>query len=548
MVVLLGLLIGGVLRFQPHDDAYITYRVADQSARGQGLVYNVGERVEASSCFLFTVLLSLGQRAWNANPVRLALLLNTLALLAALAAACRVADPPDRTGAPQIPWLLLAFGGLHPAMVIYLFSGMETVFFSALLFLGFAALVGHLERGWSAMLAGLAIGLAADVRLEAVPFGILAALQVLTLGEPRRCWRHAAALLLGLAIIFLPALAWRWSFYGYPFPNTYYAKVGGLHLRLLARGAIYSLLWLVLNWPAVLALALSWPSHPRTTTLGRRQLLSLSWLGAYLAYNVYVGGDYFTYHRFFVPTILIVAWTLHSHTDRLAAWLSRRRWNWEPWQVAVGFYLLCCAIVSFYPPHFYAYRQELKPIRDWVQLGRTLRIRLPQGCSVAVGPAGAFPYGLGARFVVHDSMGLTDAELAHRPNQSSRLGIAGHDREDWNRTFELSPDLVFVGFVPDDFDGLDRKAMQRAVALAKRVSPTNTTMLEALFNEGVRADYRPVELRDFGRRAVFLLRKEASMDLKRLFHSTTLLESKKRPARSRPPVISQSGIQLPSSR
>ena len=40
------------------DDAFITYRYADNLRAGNGLVFNPGERVEGTSTFLFTIMLS----------------------------------------------------------------------------------------------------------------------------------------------------------------------------------------------------------------------------------------------------------------------------------------------------------------------------------------------------------------------------------------------------------------------------------------------------------------------------------------------------------
>ncbi|MGQ9594071.1 MAG: hypothetical protein ACUVXH_06020, partial [Anaerolineae bacterium] len=60
-LLLLGLLAFGVGAWALHgflvDDAYIGLRYVRQAVRGQGWVYNVGERVEGYSNFLWLVLL-----------------------------------------------------------------------------------------------------------------------------------------------------------------------------------------------------------------------------------------------------------------------------------------------------------------------------------------------------------------------------------------------------------------------------------------------------------------------------------------------------------
>ena len=49
------------LRFV-QDDAYISWRYADNLARGLGLVWNEGERVEGYTNFLWTVILAIPHR------------------------------------------------------------------------------------------------------------------------------------------------------------------------------------------------------------------------------------------------------------------------------------------------------------------------------------------------------------------------------------------------------------------------------------------------------------------------------------------------------
>ena len=53
------------------DDAYITLRFAENLIRGEGLVFNPGERVEGESNFLYTVGLAAGIAA-GADPILLA--------------------------------------------------------------------------------------------------------------------------------------------------------------------------------------------------------------------------------------------------------------------------------------------------------------------------------------------------------------------------------------------------------------------------------------------------------------------------------------------
>jgi hypothetical protein len=50
------------MRTEVIDDAYISFRYAENLARGQGLVFNVGERVEGYTNFLWVILLAIPAR------------------------------------------------------------------------------------------------------------------------------------------------------------------------------------------------------------------------------------------------------------------------------------------------------------------------------------------------------------------------------------------------------------------------------------------------------------------------------------------------------
>src|SRR5260370_30295516 len=73
------------------DDAFIVYRYAANLARGEGFVFNPGERVEGVTCFLWAIALAptaaLGLPLPRVAPVLTAIAgLTTLAILPGLAA------------------------------------------------------------------------------------------------------------------------------------------------------------------------------------------------------------------------------------------------------------------------------------------------------------------------------------------------------------------------------------------------------------------------------------------------------------------------------
>src|SRR5205807_10478401 len=112
------------------------------------------------------------------------------------------------------PLLLAGCGGF----ACWSSGGLETALFTFLVTLGFAL---HLEeRPW----AGLAFAAAAMTRPEGLLFFALGCLHRLLAMPGRRIDGRALALFAGL---YVPYFAWRYHYYGWLFPNTYYIKSSG---------------------------------------------------------------------------------------------------------------------------------------------------------------------------------------------------------------------------------------------------------------------------------------------------------------------------------
>src|ERR1700737_1128695 len=118
--------------YRPHllvDDAFISFRYADNLAHGLGLVFNAGERVEGYSNFLWTLILAGGARL-GLDLVRFSIALSVLAALGTIGT---LALWSNRLFAGSEPGSLMTFLPplLYAAMgsqARYAVSGMETLF------------------------------------------------------------------------------------------------------------------------------------------------------------------------------------------------------------------------------------------------------------------------------------------------------------------------------------------------------------------------------------------------------------------------------------
>jgi len=200
------------LRGLKFDDAYIHFRYAENIARGEGFVYNPGERVLGSGAIPWNLMLA--AIAALAPPGTLPAAVSVLNYLTLLAcAALLLAALRDLV----LPWVGMAITAALLAqgpLVVSSVGGMETVSLCLLYLVTFLAL---LRRRY--VVAGLAAGAAVCFRLESV---FLAGVTVVAplLHDRRQLWRALGATLLLPLLVYL----WAWVYFGFPLANSTIAK------------------------------------------------------------------------------------------------------------------------------------------------------------------------------------------------------------------------------------------------------------------------------------------------------------------------------------
>ncbi|MBM3126185.1 MAG: hypothetical protein FJZ87_14130, partial [Chloroflexi bacterium] len=216
------------------DDAYITLRTSDNWIHGHGLTWNAGERVQTYTHPLWMFLLS-GVFLVVRNGYAAAMLLS-LGVSFAVIAVFLYEQSDD--------WLILLLGGgallLSKAFVDYSTSGLENPL-SHLLLLVFAIVLFRSDfpiGRRTLFMLGLISGLAAFNRMDTILFVLPAMVYFLL-------YQIKGVRNLGVAVLgFLPFLLWEIFavfYYGFPFPNTAYAKLNSdipIHL-ILSQGLIY---------------------------------------------------------------------------------------------------------------------------------------------------------------------------------------------------------------------------------------------------------------------------------------------------------------------
>jgi len=227
------LMVGSIAHFLAYavfyiEDAGISIAYARNFVAGEGWVtYAGGERVEGFSNPLWTWLIALfmvfGISGWTSVKVMGAVLGAACLPLSYLLTRETLKDRDSHI--PMIPPALLAASA---TFAIWNASGLENALFCFLMAAGAWRVLVEAKRGegfpWSAVLfLGLAITRPEGIVYAAAAglFRLIFAIRDRNVVRPIGAW---------LAVFFVPFVAyhaWRYSYFAWEFPNTYYAKMDG---------------------------------------------------------------------------------------------------------------------------------------------------------------------------------------------------------------------------------------------------------------------------------------------------------------------------------
>jgi hypothetical protein len=404
------------------EDAFITFRYSLNLAQGNGPVFNVGERVEGYSNFLWMVLLAGPKAAANVDIVTTARVLGVLCALAAVVLVhLLVRRITDNGAAGVLAATVTAAAGSFAA---YAGSGLETPLFVLLVLAAlWFVLTDH------PLVAGLFVTLATMTRPDGVVVTAAIALWLLArairLGGLRPFLWFVGSAIVSVA----PWMIWRVVYYGgYLLPNAVAAKSGGGLGFQLDSGWAYFLGFvgvtsvLLLTVPAAMFALFS-----GRRTIEARTLWSI-WLlfGIAIGYTLFViatGGDWMPAWRMLVlPLPLLASGVLASWAVAQPLPSTRRRLT--PVLVAtLGVLLLWESVHS--PAMKVAIDKWHQQVDQLTEIGDWLGQHLPHGTTIATFANGALSYHVGTGVTVVDELGLTDSFIA-RHGRRRTTGIIGH--------------------------------------------------------------------------------------------------------------------------
>ena len=306
------------------DDMFIFFRFAENLAAGDGLVYNIGERVEGFSSVTWVMLVTLGE--WlGINLVTWSKLLGIASIVGLVTGQYYfarerlgiAAEAGPRSARHLLPYLAPAFTACCAYVISWAVFGLETPLYLALLLWSAVTLGRYVDRPERRTLiaAGLVGGAFALVRPEA-PMMLAAIAGGLALTMHGTLRERALRIAIGVApavAVFAAYSVFRRAYFGLWFPHTYYSKRGdgwnSLGLRqLIGDGAGVLEVVLVVGGVVIAAIA-AWR---------RRDAIVLATTAATMFFVAKVEIDWMPNVRFWLPlwVMLPLAW----------AWGADRVW------------------------------------------------------------------------------------------------------------------------------------------------------------------------------------------------------------------------------
>ena len=436
------------------DDAHIFLVYGKNLASGFGPAYNVGEAwVEGFTSPLWMVLIAASYLVTR-SPELLLLALSLVLVSTAIARLWLHID--SEYSSPLYGLILLVWALGSPYFVVWnSISLMDTALWTAVLVW---AVVLAIDINSNRLFLAAIMPIMLLTRPEAIVWGAVlillgGLLSALKFGRTRAWWHIRPALLAYLATLAFMTIV-RLIIYGYPLPNTYYAKLPPSATLNIYHGLLYLAGFLVTNWPVIIilcitiaALILNLPwlinrlrsSEKQLEDPPRVRLVSVTIITlTALIIPVLEGGDTFHGARFYQSAWPLLVLPLIAFMDSFGPTRSR---------VAILGVLLFLLISSLTLVNTTwingGYRAsantEMRVAQRGELTGNILNaLLITARPSIGVVAAGGVALAYDGQVI--DLVGLNNSEMAHL--SLDREGPKGHSGFDPEIFFEQQPELV----------------------------------------------------------------------------------------------------------
>lgn len=402
------------------DDAYITMRTARNLSLGNGMVFNLGERVFTVTTVLWTMLNAL-PRVFGLDSIASIWILGLLSEMALAAVLVRIGK--SIFDSRWIGTLSAAFLMTNPVFLISSLGGMELPL--SLCAIASAFLLLHEKRTTGALLiSAIAVWIRVDNLLLLSIIGLWCILDKDRRGRLRDY--------IPAAVVVAVYLIATWIYYGIPLPVSVLRKAAFPETTLWRVGALRNLTefaWSIAGKFGTYSLGkLPYLIVPLLVIVGiysaikseKRQLLPLATFTiAYILAFVISGKTYATlFPWYFAPPLLLAALIAASGLDRLFAETMRSK-TVRIAAIAVAAVLWAAIMFPFDKSDATEYRDEIMAGREKVYASTTLWLEsnFPGRLRICTGEIGAIGFFADDETKVVDMVGLT------RPPGDNRLPV-----------------------------------------------------------------------------------------------------------------------------
>jgi arabinofuranosyltransferase len=299
------------------DDAFISFRYADNLVNGYGLVWNPGERVEGYTNFLWTVAMSIPLYL-RSDPVTFSFVFGIMLFICSLALTYKASVLI--CGSREVGLLTVLLLGTNYTFLSYATGGLETQLQACLFAAGMYIVLRSIHACEWRTTAMVELSIVLSLAMLTRPDSLLLLVVILPAGlffvlrqqaPYRDKLTKVLALILPVTVVVATWTLWRQWYYGDLLPNTFYAKASSITSPSRGLFYVYKFLvsYLLVPFPLLCLVALKRLISGRNTKV----LLCLALILLWTSYVVKVGGDFMEF-RLLVPVMplmfLVIAWLI----------------------------------------------------------------------------------------------------------------------------------------------------------------------------------------------------------------------------------------------
>lgn len=413
------------------DDAYISYRFVENFLNGDGLVFNIGERVEGFTNFGWVIyMIFLGKL--SLNYILISKLTGYLFGLGIIGIIFLIASRlPEFKNKIILILFSVYLTACSQSLAYWAVAGLETTAFA------FFALLSLYLYFQKSRLLPFPILIAVLLRPEGAFIAIILILiECITIRKfPKYTLRSA----IGALILGLPYIAFKLYYYGDILPNSFYAKTG-FSMAQLSNGFEYIARFMshygFYGIPLIFSLVMF-------RKLSKEFQAVIIFTFVYSVYIMLVGGDVLKVHRFFIPLIGLYALLAVFAVQFIFSKLNKK--IKQPAIILTA--ILLCGLTYYLPNKFVKdyNRLERHFIDKMSFMANRIKSQDDTNFSVALPTIGVFSYKLIGHHII-DMLGLTDSTIARHSEEPIEGMVTTWKESKHNSAYILESEPNYILF------------------------------------------------------------------------------------------------------